>query len=136
MSDLTFNVDVLHDTNLVAKVFEYARSLRDGMKSLFFGPDNTTSEPDTLSFEVTDPKQNGNFRGVTRPKIVRTRTAVVDGVDETTQLVQPLIGKLEFSIPVGTLPADILLLRQEIVAILNDDTVMDKLMKRNIAPTA
>jgi len=137
MSDqITINVDVLNDSNLVAKVFTKARTLLNGARTLFFGPSHETSLPDTLAMSVTDAKPNGNYKGVTRPSVKRTSTIVVAGQDPATSITCPLIGNIEFSIPVGASSAQCMIIRQELIAILDDDTIMEPLMMQSIAPFA
>jgi hypothetical protein len=107
----------------------------NGLKTVFHEDNNhTTARPSTLSFETSEPKPNGQFLGVTRPKIIRRRTVDVGSIDPATLITSPLLGKIEFSIPVGATDADVLELRQDLIAALDDDSLMVTLMSKNIAP--
>jgi hypothetical protein len=137
MSDtITLSVDVANDGNLVNSIFTKARTLLNGARTLFFGPTHETSLPDTLAIYVSDAKPNGNFKGVTRPGLKRTSTIVVPGIDPTTSITSPLIGNVEFSVPVGATSEECMILRQELIAALDDDTIMEPLMMQSIAPFA
>jgi hypothetical protein len=132
---LTIQSDVANNDTLVAKVFNRARVLMNGLKTLFHESNShTTARPSTLSFETSEPRPNGQFMGVTRPKIVRRRTIDVESLDPAVEVTQPLIGKIEFSVPVGATDAEMLEMRQDLIAVLDDDTLMGTLMTQNIAP--
>lgn len=132
---LTINTDPNNDDTIVAKIFSRARVLMNGLKTLYhMDNSHSTARPDTLSFETSEPKPNGQFLGVTRPKVVRRRTIDVESIDPGTEISQPLIGKVEFSIPVGATDAELLELRQDLIAVLDDDATMGTLMSKNIAP--
>jgi len=132
---LTLQSDVANNETLISKIFTRARVLMNGLKTLYHEDNHhTTARPSTLSFETSEPRPNGQFLGVTRPKIIRRRTVDVNSTDPSTQITQPLLGKIEFSIPVGTSGSDVMELRQDLIAALDDDSLMDTLMSKNIAP--
>jgi hypothetical protein len=82
---------------------------------------------DEASIYRTFPKQAGNFRGVGRSSIKFTEDVVVLGVDGVANLTAPIILEISFSIPKGSAVADVLRKRQEAIAFLDDDDVMDAL---------
>jgi hypothetical protein len=56
-----------------------------------------------------------------------TRDITVDGADGVSSITSPIIVEVNFSIPVGAESADVLLDRQTVLALLDDDTIMDAL---------
>lgn len=136
MSTITLAVDVLNNATLVNKVFTKLRSLKNGLQTVLFGPDHTSYSPDLLSCTVSDPKPNGNFKGVVRPIVKRSTTVSVAGVDDTTTISTPLIGTINFSVPVGVTAAQVMELRQDLIAVLDNDSIMDGMMLQSVAPLA
>lgn len=97
-------------------------------RTVYVTESHSVANPDTLTFYRTQPKQNGNFRGVAKTSFKFSRLAVVPGVDGSTSISAPIIIEVSTSIPVGVDAADQLLARQRAIALLDLDTVMDPLM--------
>lgn len=122
---ITLSVDYLNDSNTTDEV--YSRQDEFQNRSVYTGPDHTLSERDTMSFYRTYPKQSGNFRGTAKSAIKFSQDVQVDGVDASTSVNAVEIGEISFSLPVGTTAAAAKILRQRMIAALDDDTLMAKL---------
>jgi hypothetical protein len=88
-------------------------------RSLYKGPAHTMSRRDTLGFYRTQPKRSGNDLGTAKVDSKFTQDIEVDGADPSTSMVKPLIGAVNLSIPVGATDAQLLVLRQRIIALLD-----------------
>jgi hypothetical protein len=93
-------------------------------RSVYVTDNHMISARDTLGLYRTFPKQSGNFLGVQKTCVKFTRDYVVDGADGVTTVKAPCIVEVSFSVPVGMSDADILIMRQRAVALLDDDSVM------------
>lgn len=98
-------------------------------KSVYIGPDHELGSRDTITFLRTFPKQNGNFRGMTKATVKLTQDKSVDGVDASTSLTAPCIVELAVSYPLGMTAADQLAMRQRMLAIIDTDSVMTPFQK-------
>jgi hypothetical protein len=96
-------------------------------RTVYIGENHTLSARDTMTLYRSQPSVSGNFRGTAKTSVKFSSDTIVPGVDSSTTLTVPLIGEVSFSIPVGASSADVKELRQQIVAILDDDTIMDQL---------
>lgn len=96
-------------------------------RSVYIGPSHDMAAREQLAMYRTFPKVNGNFRGVAKTAIKVTRDKAVTGVDGVSTLTAPMIGDVSFSIPVGVTVADVIELRQEIIALLDLDVIMTAL---------
>lgn len=119
---ITLAVDELNDTNTVNHV--YSRFDEYQNRSVYTHSAHSLAARDTLSLYRTFQKVSGNFRGVAKSSVKFTQDFVVDGVDGLSQLTSPLIAEVSFSIPVGCVVADQLIMRQRIIALLDDDAIM------------
>jgi hypothetical protein len=123
---LTLAVDELNDTNTTDHVYERNRTYEN--RSLFHEAGHTLVARDTLALYRTEPKVNGNFKGTAKCAMKFSADKSVTGVDGLAALTSPIIGEVSFSVPVGITSADKLIMRQRIIALLDDDTIMDALM--------
>lgn len=98
-------------------------------RSVYKTPTHSLITRDTLSFYRTMPKKSGNFNGVAKSALKFTVDKEVEGVDTTTTIVAPQIGEISFSLPIGFTAAEALVLRQRLIAALDDDTIMAQLME-------
>lgn len=127
-STINLNVDTTNDdTPEVIGITRYDE-YRD--RSVYIFPAHTLEKRDMLGISRILPKKSGNFRGVARAGAKITLDVEVPGVDATTSYVQPLIADVTFAIPVGTDTVTVKEVRQRIIAFLDDDTVMDRLMDK------
>lgn len=96
-------------------------------RSVYIGSGHSPASRYMLGFYRTAPKVNGNFKGVQKTSFKYTKDIVVDAVDGVSQLTSPIIIEVNFSFPVGTPAADFVQQRQEVLALLDMDTIMDNL---------
>jgi len=127
---ITLAVDEQNDSNTVDHVYTRADYFQN--RSLYVSGDHTLEARDTLGFYRTQPKQNGNFKGTAKCSLKISTDKLVDGVDGFSQLTSPIIGEVSFSVPVGVTSADKMIARQLLIAILDDDTVMEALMDQQL----
>jgi hypothetical protein len=99
-------------------------------RSVYKWPLHSLTMRDLLSFFRAKPTRNGNFHGVAKSSFKVTTDQVVAGVDSTTNVTAPLIGEVSFSLPVGTTAANAKILRQRLIAVLDNDALMVKLMEQ------
>jgi hypothetical protein len=125
---ITLAVDELNDTNTVNHVFD--RNDKINNRSIYVGENHELTARDELNFYRTPQKLSGNFRGVAKSAVKFTQDFVVDGVDGVSQLTSPIIAGVTFSVPVGVTVADQLIMRQRIIALLDNDTIMEALMNQ------
>jgi hypothetical protein len=88
--------------------------------------DHDPAARNLLGLYRTAPKVNGNFKGVLKTSAKFTRDYTVAGVD-SSDLVSPAIVEVNFSFPVGFAAADFVEIRQTLLALLDNDTIMDNL---------
>lgn len=123
---ITLNVDTLNDgTTIVAEV--YTRYDEYNNRSVYIGESHDLSLRDMLSLYRTFPKASGNFKGVAKSAAKLTYDIVVPGLDGVADLTAPLIAEMSFSVPVGATDAQVLLMRQRLLALLDLDSVMTEL---------
>jgi hypothetical protein len=122
---ITLAVDELNTDITTDHVFQRFEEFQN--RSVYIGPNHTVAGRNQLSFYRTFPKQSGNFRGTAKSAVKFTLDKTVLGVDGSSSIVAPLIVEVSFSIPVGTTDADILVMRQSALALLDSDTVMQPL---------
>lgn len=122
---LTLAVDVLNNGTPVNVT--YSRFEEYQNRSVYVDAAHTMAQKSTLSLYRTFPKQSGNFRGVTKSSIKFSRDFNVSGVDGTSTIVSPFIAEVSFSIPLGVTDAEILEIRQRIIALLDTDSIMTPL---------
>jgi hypothetical protein len=96
-------------------------------RSTYVSDTHTYAEKDTVTLYRTLPKQNGNFKGVLKSSLKVTEDFSVPGVDSSTTLTSPVILSVSFSVPIGVTSADLLRLRQTVIALLDQDTLMNPL---------
>lgn len=123
--EITISVDEANDAggNVDHVMTRFEEHLN---RSIYIETDHSPAARNTMGFYRTNPKVNGNFRGVQKTSCKFTRDITVDGVDGS-DLIAPIILEVNFSFPVGTLAADFVLARQTALALLDMDTVMDNL---------
>lgn len=128
----TFTVQVDEANNAVNVATLFTKVDYSGNKSIFQAPAHSLLLRDKLEFFRTYPTKSGNFNGVAKCGFKLTDDEIVAGVDQSTSLVAPEIGQVSFSVPVGVTAASSKKLRQRIIAILDNDTIMDKLFNLEV----
>lgn len=124
-NEITLSVDVENNGTTVDT--EFSRYEEYQNRTTYIGPNHSPNALDTITFYRTFPKTSANFRGVAKTSVKRSKTIIVPGVDGVSQLSSPMIVESSFSIPVGATLSQILLLRQEQIALLDIDTIMNAL---------
>lgn len=125
MSSIVLSVDAANSGSPTNETFVLT-SPSEG-KSSYILAGTTLQDRTELTLYGTRPKRAGNFRGVIRSGIKFNLAVEVDGVDATDSIDSDAIVNVQFSIPVGTATADIVHIRQRVIALLDDDTLMAKL---------
>lgn len=124
-NQLSISVDAANDGNAAAEVYDRRDEFQN--RSVYIGADHLPEERNELALYRTYPTKSGNFKGVLKSSVKFTQDVDVPGVDSSSTLTSPIILEASFSIPVGATAADILHIRQRLVALLDDDTFMDSL---------
>lgn len=122
---LTLGVDVANNATIVDR--PYRRYEENLNRSVYVGPNHTLTTKDTLTFYRTSPKPSGNFRGTAKTSFKFSQDQSVLAVDGISQLTAPAIVEVNFSLPVGVTPAQVLELRQRVIALLDSDNIMNNL---------
>jgi hypothetical protein len=124
-NQLTLNVDITNDENVVVEVYERSNEYQD--RSTYIGENHALDARDQIQLYRTYPTKSGNFKGVQKSSVKFTKDQAVSGADGVTTLTAPLIIDVSFSVPVGTSAAEILAARQRAIALLDSDNYMDPL---------
>lgn len=113
---ITLAVDVLNNGTPVDQAFRRFDEYQN--RTVYTGPSHTLDSKDTMTLYRTPPKPSGNFRGTAKTSIKFSRDSVILGRDGVN-VIAPEIGEINFSLPVGTSPADAIILRQRMIAALD-----------------
>lgn len=124
---ITLAVDEANNSTPVNNVYNRYQEFLN--RTIYHFSASTLTFRDILGFYRTEPKTNGNFKGVAKTSMKITTDIEVDGVDSATSITAPLIGEVSFSVPVGATAAEAMLLRQRLIAALDDDTLMVAFME-------
>lgn len=125
INEFTLAVDTANTGSTTNKTYKrYEENLN---RSKYIATGHTLSSRDTLDLYRTFPKVSGNFRGVAKSAIKFTTDFTVGGVDGN-DVVAPVIVECSFSVPVGITAANTLEKRQQLVALLDNDSIMAALM--------
>lgn len=125
-NEITIQSDIANDENLVSKT--YRRTRYANTQSLYQGPSHTVASRNQLQFYVTDAKRSGESRGIQKCALKLTRDMSVENASGSGDIILPEIGSINFSLPVGVTAAETKELRQDLIAILDDDEIMGRLM--------
>jgi hypothetical protein len=125
---ITLAVDELNNDSTVD--YDFTRYEEYQNRSVYIGEDHDLASRDTLSLYRTLPKVSGNYKGNAKSTLKFSKDYAVDGVDGVATLTAPVIAEVSFSVPVGVNAADRMIIRQRIIAILDDDTFMESLMSQ------
>lgn len=124
---ITLGVDIANNATVVDMDFRRYNEFAD--RSVYISEVHAIEKRDTLTFSRVPPKRSGNLKGVAKSGFKFTMDQVVPGVDETTTVTQPLLGETSFNVPVGTTVDQEILLRQRMIALLNNDVLMLRTMR-------
>jgi len=120
---ITLSVDKLNNATPVSEVFTFDSNINPN-KSLYYGDLHTVDSKETLVFTRVPAKINGNFKGTQRSSQKYSRDFEVLGVNGETIKVTATTEVID-SFPVGLTSAQKKELRQYLVALRDNDTVMD-----------
>jgi len=118
---ITIACDVLN--NGTTENHAFTRHREEGLKSTYIGPAHSAILKNILAIYANNPKPSGNFPGVQKSAFKRTKDFSVLGVNGEN-VVLPAIVEVSFSIPAGVPVADQLILRQEVLNLLDQDAIM------------
>lgn len=126
VDQLSLSVDVENDgVGPVTEVYSRFETLPN--RTRYIGGDHTPGARNEIGLYRSFPTKSGNFKGVGKTSVKFTQDVSVPGVDSTTEVTAPVILEVSFSVPVGVAGADIKHYRQRLLALLDNDDVMDKL---------
>lgn len=114
---ITIPVDVLNNGTPINRVYTRFQEFLD--RSVYKGPQHTLVNRDTLGFYRTPVKSNGSNNGVAKSAAKLTQDISVPGKVASTNVVLPMIGNFDFSIPVGATAAQTLEFRQRMIAVID-----------------
>lgn len=121
---ITLSVDLANTGSTTDETYTRFDELLN--RSVYNGEGHTYTKRDTLNFYRTMPKRAGNFLGVKKSAIKLTQDQDVLGADGSS-IVQPALLDVSFSLPVGTTAANAMILRQRLIALLDDDAFITRL---------
>jgi hypothetical protein len=124
-NEITTQVDLLNTGVTTERVISRYDELPG--RSTYIFSEHTPAKRHMVTFSRSQPKRAGNFKGVGKSSVKFTEDVDVPGFDSATNVSAPIIAEVSFSIPVGTDPAAILVTRQMLIAMLDNDSVMDQL---------
>lgn len=122
----TINLTVDAANNGTTATEAYTSYSNTGSIHTYIGADHAPDMQNTLKLYRTEPSASGNFKGYLDTKISFGQDFTVPGVDGVNS-VRMGFASLQIRVPVGVSEAQILHLRQRVVAILDTDTIMGKL---------
>lgn len=125
---LTLAVDDLNNDGSTDHVFDRFEEYQN--RSVYTGVNHSVITRDTLSFYRTFPKVMGNFKGTSKSAFKFSKDYSVTGVDGLASLTSPLIVEVSMSVPVGITTAAQMIARQRVIALLDGDTLITKLMNQ------
>jgi hypothetical protein len=113
---ITLPVDVLNNGTTTDKVFTRFEEVLN--RSTYIGPGHTQVARYLMQLYRSFAKRAGNFLGVAKTEVKITKDFTVLGVDGTN-VVAPAIADASFSLPVGLTAAQMLELRQDLIAAID-----------------
>lgn len=128
-SPITIATDVLNNGTTENHVFERVRE--ETLKSTYHGPGHSGSLRNTLTFIANDPKPSGNFPGVQKSLVKRTMDVTGPGINGL-DVKQPIVVTFEVSKPEIATDAQMLIIRQEMHALIDSDAIMTPLNSRGV----
>jgi len=119
---ITLAVDLANTASTTNKVF--TRHEEQINRTTYRGPGHTLQTRNILQLYRTQPTRSGNYLGSAKTALKLTQDISVANADGSGEVVSPLIVEVNFSVPVGATSAELVALRQHIVAILDRDDLM------------
>lgn len=125
---ITLAVDKLNTGALTNVAFSRQEEYQNRAK--YISPAHTLAMRDTLDFYRTFPTKTKDFNGVAKSGFKFTVDIVVPGADASTTRIAPQIAEVSFSLPIGFTTAQLVELRQRIIAVLDNDALMVRINER------
>lgn len=122
---ITLSVDTTNDNTPENQA--YTRMDESTNRSVYKSPTHSLVSKDTMTCTRNSPKKSGSFRGVAKTTVKFSTDVEVDTSEVGVSTIAPLIGTVSFSLPVGTTAAEAMVLRQRLIAALDDDDFMVRL---------
>lgn len=126
---VTLAVDILNTDVTTNQVYTRIEELVN--RSTYGGPGHSFSSTNSLQLYRTNPVRSGSFLGAAKTSVKFTESVTVPSA-EGEDTTYPLIVEVSFSVPVGTTSAKVLELRQRVIALLDDDAIMDPLNNQGV----
>lgn len=123
----TLQVDVANNGTLVPQVVN--RHDATAGYSTYIGEDHSLSQRDIIQF-YRSPVAKGLDGGRAKSKFKITEDLEVIPCSGTCSVLTPMIGEVSFSLPILATDAQILELRQRMIAVLDNDALMSKLNQK------
>lgn len=123
----TFNHDNDGGTTAAVSV-TLTRHKEELDKTVYHTGSHSMVAPDTLSFHRTSPKRSGDFLGVQRVAVKRTRTVPVDNAAGLETKV-PNVEELAFSLPIGMTDAQKISAVMEWIGFLSSNEGKDAMIR-------
>lgn len=124
-NSITLPVDVLNNGTPVNK--EFTRHEETVNRTTYRGPGHTVASRNVLQLYRTFPKRSGLYLGALKVATKFTQDVLVPNADGSGDIAVPLIVDVSYSLPVGVTPAQVLVLRQHLVALTDMDSVVGPL---------
>lgn len=122
---ITLAVDTLNSGSTTD--YDFKRFEETLNRTIYAGENHAIDARDQLAIYRTAPRKTGNFKGVAKTSVKFTKDFTVLGVDGLANLTAPVILEVSFSVPVGCTSAQMVEMRQRLIALLDSDTVMNDL---------
>lgn len=119
-NEITISVDALNSGSAAAVTLE--KRTADVNKSVYAFPTSTLQKPDTLTVARTFAKRNGSYLGNSRAVVKLSMPVDVQNADGSSVVAASIL-EVSASLPVGITPAQTKLLRQRLIAFLDNDAV-------------
>lgn len=120
-NNYTLSIDVANNSTLVD--VDYTRYDQYNNRSVYVSENHVPGAEEKLTFYRTFPTSVGNFKGVRKTAFKFAWTCEVPGNDGTT-VQSSNIAEVSFSLPVGVSSADAMKIRQAVITLLDNDTIM------------
>lgn len=120
---ITLAVDVENDDTTVNQ--DYRRFNEEPNRTLYIGANHAFDSRDQMVVTRSFPTKSGNYKGTAKSSLKFTLDETVSAADGVASLTAPAIAEVSFSLPVGTTASKIKLIRQRIIAMLDNDATMD-----------
>jgi hypothetical protein len=124
---ITLAVDLENTGSTTNEVYNRYDEYQD--RSVYIGPNHALDARQTMTCYRTKPKPSGKSRGVAKTALKFSEDVTVPGTDGA-DLAAVELGEISFSLPVGTSAERAMALRQRMIAALDSDSWITKLVEK------